>query len=140
MISLNTQQLTPEELVEQALNRTQTDPITELYRRGIEMVEADLRFGPVVLRGRLEVEEKRLYFDPVVLAELQAAMSWAGLPGDPLEIVAAHELFHLLQPDCHGRQAEQAAHLFATRMLGLPYSVENLDPIERTYKRRRRTL
>ncbi|MGE0491980.1 MAG: hypothetical protein AB7S38_22395 [Vulcanimicrobiota bacterium] len=117
--------------MERALARVEGGPLEALTARGFELVEADLRYGPVVLRGRIDLNSKRLTYDPTVLAGLGQAMRWKGLAGDPFEIMLAHELFHLLEPGCRD---EDQAHEFAGRLLGLDYHPRELDALEREYR------
>lgn len=122
--------------VEAALRQVTGTPFEELEKRGIELVPADLSIGRVSVRGRLELDSKRVLYDPRALQDLGRAMDWADLPGEPLELMLAHELFHLLDPGCPSHLAEGAAHMFATRLLGLPYYLGTLDTVEREYRRR----
>lgn len=118
-------------VVERALARVDGGPLEALTSRGVELVAADLRYGRVVVRGRIDLRAKRLLYDPTVLAELEQAMRWKGVIGDPFEIMLAHELFHLLEPDCRD---EDQAHEFAGRLLGLDYHPRELDALEREYR------
>ena len=117
--------------VERALEQVSGGPLEALTSRGIELVATDLRFGRVVLRGRIDLAAKKLSYDPSVLEDLGQAMRWKGLAGDPFEIMLAHELFHLLEPGCRD---EDQAHEFAGRLLGLDYHPRQLDAVEREYR------
>ncbi|MBI3929913.1 MAG: DUF4127 family protein [Armatimonadetes bacterium] len=120
-----------------ALARVRGPAAEEFRRRGFELVPCDLRVGPVSVRARLELDRRRVLFDPASLAELREAMRWAGLdrPADPLDLVLAHELFHLFDPGCPDELAEAAAHMFATELLGLDYFAGTLDEVQREFRR-----
>lgn len=88
--------------VEQALARVQaTTPLEFADQNGltVERCKQPLTIGSTRFYGRLE--GRRILVYP------------SELPG---ELVVAHEIFHWLDP---GSDGELAAHLFATRWLGL---------------------
>lgn len=109
----------------------------ELRARNIRLVPADLRIGSVVVRARLELDQGRLLYDPAAARRLGEAMAWGGLdrPADPLDLVLAHELFHVLEPECPEPEAEAAAHLFATELLKLDYFAGSVDELEKNFNR-----
>lgn len=101
----------------------------ELEGRGIHLEEGDLRVGPARIRARLDLDRRTLTWDPETLARLARAIRRSGWPGpeDPLDLALAHELFHLLHPDCPSGLAEAAAHLFTSRLLGLARFAGEVD-------------
>ena len=82
----------------------------------LELSQQPHRLAGVRFRARLDLHARRLTLYAGALDELQDRCPDRRLLS---QVVVAHEVFHLLSPDCPGSLAEAAAHLFAARCCGL---------------------
>ena len=78
----------------------------------------------VRFRARLDLHSRRLTMFAAALDELQERCGDRRLLS---QVVMAHEVFHLLSPQCPAGLAEAAAHLFAARCCGLEEFPGNWD-------------
>ncbi len=108
-------------------------PADVLKSMGYSVEEADLRVCGVIVRGRADIDLQKVFIDKAsaeeitakLMAECSKAGAGANLPGHTLaagaEVIAAHELFHILEPSAPSYLAEYAANLFASIVLRLPF-------------------
>ncbi len=109
-----------------------TDLKRELQNRGLTLKPGHLQIGNLRIRAQLNLNKNILYYDLTSINELKYALLNSGheIHLDPLDLILAHELFHLLIPDCPRQLAETAAHMFVTEVLNLPFFAGKLDTCE----------
>ena len=80
-------------------------------------------FGTATVRAHLDLEPPRVTLYEGPLEKVARAFETCESGVDEAQIrdtILAHEVFHALYPECPGKVAELAAHLFAGRASGLP--------------------
>ncbi len=103
----------------QALAQVGSPPEEELFRRGYRIRLETLSVPGALVRGRVLIEQRLVLLDPEGLEDLSERLRRRGLSGEARERILAHELFHVLEPECPEDLAELSAHLFAGRLLNL---------------------
>lgn len=115
--------------VHRAMRQTKRSVEREFLGRGFAIGVADLSFGKVRYRARLNIHRKLLVLDSLGEADLHQEMEMLGFPTSPTarDLIMAHELFHLFCPRCPTKLAELAAHLYCAEVLELNYFPGILD-------------
>lgn len=90
-------------------------------------VDEDHRIGTLARRAVLDLAARRITLYRRAIAEMEAAAADLPLPVPLRQVALCHETFHAIASHCPRRHAELAAHLFATRALGLPFCAALLD-------------
>lgn len=129
------------ERVKIALEKTGGINRPDLFSRSgftLLLVDENPWYGHALQRGILDMEKKSLIIYKKALRELEDACVDFGLhlSCPPLDILMAHETFHLLDPVCPDMLAEISAHLYATRILSLTFYAGLLDIIHIWYRKR----
>lgn len=106
-----------------------------LAREGVEVVvsSAPSTFGTATVRAWLDTRPLRVTLFEAPLDKLERLLTMAGspLPRETLrDAVLAHEIFHVMHPECPGDLAEMGAHLFATRVTALGCYAGLLDVLQ----------
>ena len=103
-------------------------PKDVLASLGYSVEEADLRVCGVIVRGRADIYLKKVFIDKESAEEITAkleAEAGGNLLGNAqitgADVIAAHELVHVLEPSSPSCLAELAANLFASLYLRLPF-------------------
>lgn len=100
-------------------------PVAEwLAARGITVMTSThpATFGTATVRAHLDLDGPRVTIFEGPLEKVARAFETceSGVTEAVLaDTIVAHEAFHALHPDCPGKVAELAAHLFAGRLTGL---------------------
>lgn len=110
---------------EQAFTALGGVPVTEwLAARGITVATSTFpaTFGTATVRAHFDPAPPRvtIFEGPLEQAARAFETCESGVTEGLLrDTIVAHEAFHVLHPDCPGKVAEVAAHLFAGRASGL---------------------
>jgi hypothetical protein len=96
-----------------------------LLHLGVTVVESEenMIFGSASVLATTDLTARRitLYISALPAIEQTVALSGIIFPCRVKDVVTAHEIFHLLKPDCPEDIAETGAHIFATLYLKLPF-------------------
>jgi len=105
----------------EALQGVSGDIAAELEKRGFTAEYRDLSFPGVLVWGRVELAEKKVYVDREALKILGERLAASGRNASSAQLealVLAHELFHIIDGRCPPQYCEPAAVIFSLRLTG----------------------
>lgn len=110
------------ERVAEALRGVSGNTAAELEKRGFAREYRELSFPGVLVWGRVEPAEKKVFVDREALKLLGERLAASGRNASSAQLealVLAHELFHIIDSRCPSEYCEPAAIIFSLRLTGL---------------------